>query len=246
MDAKREIAGVVAWLQTMLETTGTDGSVVGLSGGIDSSVAAGLIRRAAGDNSLGIILPIHSNPDDAKDAEEAAEAQGLPYYVQDLSQVHTAMMDSAFAGLKSLGKDKPPRLADANLRARLRMSAIYTAANALNYLVIGTDNAAELYTGYFTKHGDGACDVLPLADFTKGEVRQLGASLGVPSQILSKAPSAGLWEGQTDEEEMGITYDVIDAFLKGESVPQEQQEQLERIHRLTEHKRSLPPIYRRS
>ena len=244
-NVQKEIDGIVRWLQDKLQETKTSGYVVGLSGGIDSSVAAALIHRAAGENALGIILPIHSNPEDANHAKAAAEAAGLRYYTQNLSQVHRSMLDSTIAGLQSLGEEQSPRLADANLRARLRMSAIYAAANSLNYLVIGTDNAAELYTGYFTKFGDGACDVLPLADFTKGEVRELGRALGVPEEIVNKPPSAGLWEGQTDEGEMGITYAEIDAFLQGEAIAGDVKAKLERIHAITEHKRQLPPIYRR-
>jgi len=245
VNAQWEIDHIVEWLQEQLRTTGTNGLVAGLSGGLDSSVTAQLIKRAAGTHSLGIIMPIHSNPEDALDAEAAAKAAGLRFYTLDLSSEHSSIMDASFAALHSLGVDKHPRMADANLRARLRMSALYVAANALGYLVVGTDNAAEFFTGYFTKFGDGACDILPLAEFTKSEVRELGQALGVPAQILQRAPSAGLWEGQTDEGEMGLSYAVIDDYLKGRPVPSDEKERIERMHKNTEHKRSLPPIYHR-
>lgn len=242
---KEETDALVKWLQDMLKTTGSQGYVVGLSGGIDSSAAAALIRRAAGEHSLGLILPIHSDPSDAEHARMAAAAAGIDSMDVDLSEAHQNLLSRITTGLQHLGRNVPNRLADANLRARLRMSAIYAVANALNYLVVGTDNAAELFTGYFTKHGDGACDLLPLADFTKKEVRALGAYLGVPDVIVNKAPSAGLWPGQTDEDEMGLSYDTIDAFLQGDSIPETDKKRLLQMHRSTEHKRSLPVIYRR-
>src|SRR5690606_26559298 len=142
----------------------------------------------------------------------------------------------------SQGQDQ---LANANLRARLRMSTLYTIAAHRNYLVVGTDNASEWYTGYFTKYGDGGVDILPLVDFTKTEVREMAKVLGVPEKIIKKVPSADLWEEQTDEMEMGITYAVIDAYLKGETIPEADKVLIESMHEKSQHKRESLQMYRR-
>ena len=139
-------------------------------------------------------------------------------------------------------------MTDANLRARVRMSTVYTVANNLGYLVVGTDNAAEIHTGYFTKHGDGGVDLIPLANLTKREVNEWAKVLGVSDDVINKAPSAGLWEGQTDEIEMGTTYDMIDAVLEGrlDEVPKKDQDIIARLHRISEHKRhtaQAPPKF---
>ena len=128
------------------------------------------------------------------------------------------------------------------------MSTVYTVANNMGYLVVGTDNAAEIHTGYFTKYGDGGVDLIPLANLTKKEVYEWAKVLGVHADIINKAPSAGLWEGQTDENEMGTTYDMIDAIVEGrvDEVPQKDKEIIARLHRVSEHKRhtaSAPPKF---
>lgn len=136
---------------------------------------------------------------------------------------------------------KSMRASDSNLRARLRMSAIYAYANYHGDLTVGTDNAAELHIGYFTKYGDGGVDLLPIAQLLKCEVFAMARMLGVPKEVLYKAPSAGLWEGQTDEGEIGTTYDEIDRFLMGEPVSDVSARIIERMNRVSEHKRHTPP-----
>src|SRR5699024_5129241 len=115
-----------------------------------------------------------------------------------------------------------------------------------NYLVVGTDNKSEWYTGYFTKYGDGGVDLLPIVEYTKTEIWEMAAYLGVPQEVIDKMPSADLWEGQTDEEEMGTSYAHIDAYLKGESVPTKDAEKIEPMHKRTAHKRSIPAQFKRS
>lgn len=159
-----------------------------------------------------------------------------------LEQVTSKLKD------KNLYKENNLKMTDANLRARVRMSTVYTVANNLGYLVVGTDNAAEIHTGYFTKHGDGGVDLIPLANLTKREVYEWAKELGVHDDVINKAPSAGLWEGQTDEIEMGTTYDMIDAVLEGrlDEVPQKDQDIIARLHRISEHKRhtaAAPPKF---
>ena len=245
MTIEKEIPMVVDWLRGMAEAAGCRGLVVGLSGGVDSSTAAALMKKAFPDNCLGIILPIHSNTQDQTDALAVAKTFEIPHYILDVENEHRSILERSLTSMQNMGCEPHVRMTDANLRARLRMSCIYAAANALEYMVIGTDNAAELYLGYFTKFGDGGCDIMPLAAFTKGEVRELGSLLGVPQTIIEKPPSAGLWEGQTDEGELGISYEVIDAYLQGQSVKDEQRALIEKHHKQSAHKRETPAYYKR-
>ncbi|SHK06181.1 NAD(+) synthase [Paramaledivibacter caminithermalis] len=239
----KKINHVVEWLRKQVNDSGTNGLVVGLSGGIDSSVVAFLIKKAFPENSIGVIMPCKSNEKDKNDAIEVAKASGLKHIVVDLTEDQDNVLGKVFNELikEEYYIEGNKRLADANLRARMRMSTLYTVANSLNYLVVGTDNAAELYTGYFTKYGDGGVDILPIANITKREVYEWARHLGVPQTVLDRPPSAGLWEGQTDENEMGTTYNMIDDLLEGKEIPQKHREIIERLNKRTEHKRKMPP-----
>lgn len=237
---EKKVEHVVKWLREQVELSHTNGILVGLSGGIDSSVVACLIKKAFPENSLGVILPCKSNEKDKMDAEAVAKACGIDYIEVELTEAHDNVYDKV---VKALGdRCERRQLTDANLRARLRMSTLYAVGNDLGYLVAGTDNAAELLTGYFTKYGDGGVDILPLAHLTKREVFQWAEHLGVPKTVIDRKPSAGLWEGQTDEEEMGVTYDAIDNYLDGLEVSEKDKEIIERMNRVTEHKRVMPPM----
>ncbi|MCD6436028.1 MAG: NAD(+) synthase [Clostridiales bacterium] len=239
MNIEMKIEKTVEWLRDKVNEANAKGLVVGLSGGIDSSVVAFLMKKAFPDNSLGVIMPIHSHSNDQMDAEKLALAANIKYHVVDLSNEHESIKEKV---LLKLSGGVNERGADSNLRARLRMSSIYTFANALNYLVVGTDNAAETITGYFTKYGDGGVDILPIARLTKREVYEWGRYLGVPKTILDKAPSAGLWEGQTDEIEMGVTYNSIDNYIEGKPINEKDKDIIERLNRISEHKRKTPPM----
>ena len=232
---------IVSWLQTQVKNAKVNGLVVGLSGGLDSAVVSYLIQRAFPDDSLAVIMPLRSNPNDIKHAEAVVQGSGIRSLTIDLSNSHQTLYASIQDQLieKNELVAETDRLADANLRARLRMSTLYTIATNYNYLVVGTDNASEWYTGYFTKYGDGGVDILPIVEFTKGEVREMARFLGVPNEIIEKKPSADLWEGQTDEEEMGTSYDKIDAFLKGEAIPEQDREIIEQMHQRSAHKRAI-------
>ncbi len=200
-----------------------------------------MIRRAALGRSLGVILPCGSDPRDRDDAIAAAKGADLPYLELDLTEQRKILYHGIASALSSRGMplSKNP-LVWGNLAARLRMTALYGIANHLNYLVVGTDNAAELFTGYFTKYGDGGVDLIPLAHWSKRDVFAAGKYLGVPASVLAKAPSAGLFSGQTDEGEMGVDYDAIDDLLAGKPVPIEKKETIMKLHESSGHKRRLP------
>ena len=242
-DLTSDIQAITQWLREQTEAAGAKGLIVGVSGGLDSAVVAGLIKKAYPQDSLGLLLPCHSDPKDVEDGQLVCKALDLAYHQLDLSGAHDALFKPALDLLA--GQEIRQMAADANLRARLRMCALYTIANALNYLVVGTDNAAEYYTGYFTKYGDGGCDLLPIAAYTKGEVVQMAHHLGIPPQVIEKAPSAGLWPGQTDEEELGLTYAQLDAYLENREVGAAARQRIERLHLNSQHKRRPPAIYPR-
>ncbi|SFD57806.1 NAD+ synthase [Lentibacillus persicus] len=245
---QKSVDEIVEWLQGKVEEAGVNGLLVGVSGGLDSAVVAHLIQRAFPENALGVILPIDTSAKDMDHANKVIDRSGVDGITIDLTDTHEKMYTSISNELKQKNdfKDENDQLAGANLRARLRMSTLYTIAAHYNYMVVGTDNASEWYTGYFTKHGDGGVDLLPLVEFTKQEVRDMGHFLGVHPDILGKKPSAGLWEGQTDEDEMGTTYDIIDAYLKGEEVPEKDKTIIENMHKSTAHKRDPLPQFHRS
>lgn len=251
MDRKiqEKIDLTIEWLRQKVEESKTKGIVVGISGGIDSALVSFLIKKAFPSNSIGVILPCKSNPKDKEDALNVVEASGITHLEIELSEIHSLLFQSVVEQSKEkrlIDEKTNLRLSDANLRARLRMSTIYSIANSLNYLVVGTDNAAEIYTGYFTKYGDGGVDILPIANLRKSEVYDWSRYLGVPQSVLDRPPSAGLWEGQTDEEEMGTTYEMVDKLLMGEEIPSKDRVIIERLHERSEHKRKMPeapPIY---
>ncbi|ASK63077.1 NAD(+) synthase [Virgibacillus phasianinus] len=239
---------IVHWLRDQVEEAKVNGLLVGVSGGLDSAVVAHLIKRAVPDQSLGAIMPLDSSPDSVKHAEKVIESCGIDRITIDLAETHSVMYGQIREQLKQKNEwnEKNDQLANANLRARLRMSTSYALATNYNYLVVGTDNASEWYTGYFTKYGDGGVDILPIIEFTKEEVREMARVLGVPDEVINKKPSADLWEGQTDEAEMGTSYDKIDAFLKGKEIPEHDKRIIENMHKRTEHKRKGAKQFRLS
>lgn len=235
MDVEQVACGLVRWIQDRTREAGAKGVVLGISGGIDSAVVAALAKQAFPDDVLGLIMPSHSQPRDAEHAWLVAEKFAIPAIHIDLTQITEQLI-----GL--LDGASPHPLASANIRPRLRMICLYYQAQKNNYLVLGTGNRTELYTGYFTKYGDGGVDLLPIGGLVKAEVRELARFLGVPQEIIEKPPSAGLWEGQTDEGEIGLTYEEMDRYLLTGQAEERVRNRMEHLHRVSEHKRSLPPI----
>jgi len=228
---------VTVWLREEIRNAKAKGGVLGISGGIDSAVVALLLKRALGDNMLGLIMPCHSSSKDIDDALELVRSFEIPYRVVDLSPVYDAFL----AVLEET--DRKGDTALANIKPRLRMTTLYYFANRFNYLVVGTGNKSELEVGYFTKYGDGGVDLLPIGSLVKSEVREVARYLGVPEKIISKPPTAGLWEGQTDEGEMGITYEAIDSYLiEGKGEP-DIIKKIENMRERNKHKRVPPKVF---
>ena len=244
MLVEEKIEKTVQWLRDKVEETKSKGLIVGVSGGIDSAVVAYLIKKACPDSSMGVIMSIKSSEADLVDGLKVVKGCGIDYLEFNLTEEQNLLLDKVKKALDAQGKlrEDTLRMTDANLRARVRMSTVYTVANNLGYLVVGTDNSAEIYTGYFTKYGDGGVDILPIANISKAEVYEWGRVLGVPQSVLDREPSAGLWEGQTDETEMGTKYKYIDAVVAGREseVPEEDRKVIERMHRVSQHKRETP------
>ncbi len=208
MDAPAIRRRLVQFLRTYAEGAHADGYVIGVSGGIDSSVVAALACEAVGpERVLGLLMPHKtSNPQDAADGERLAKHLGLPNEQIDI----TPLVEAAQSACAT---HAPTGMGAANLRPRARMMLLYAHAASTNRLVLGTGNKSELLVGYFTKWGDGAADVYPLGDLYKTQVWALARELGIPEDLVSKAPTAGLFAGQTDEDELGITYAALDRVL---------------------------------
>ncbi len=233
-------ASIVSWIRARVEEAGRRGCVVGVSGGVDSAVALALCQRAFPKDTVGVVLPCYSSPEDLADAQLVLETVGVPGYTVELTRVHDSLLEAIEGGGIEVGDERDP--ARVNLKPRLRMATLYFVAARLGYLVVGTGNASELTVGYFTKYGDGGVDLLPLGDLVKGEVRLLARYLGLPERIVEKEPSAGLWPGQTDEGEMGVSYAAIDAYLRGGKVSPEERDRIENMRRLNYHKLKPPPV----
>ena len=246
--ASSSVDTLVQWLRDRAHDAGAHGFVVGLSGGIDSAVVARLCQMATPNRVLGVILPCYSHAQDEADAHLLARTFAIPAARVDLGATFDALTGELHAAVKGLPQsvhveDIKQQMPEANIKPRLRMTSLYFIANSLNYLVAGTGNRSELTLGYFTKYGDGGCDVLPIAGLFKSEVRAMARELGVPAPIIDKAPSAGLWIGQTDEAEMGFTYEMLEDYLtKGPSaVPESVAVRIEQLRRVSEHKRQPVP-----
>lgn len=229
----------VEYIRGYLRTSGARGIVFGNSGGKDSALV-GILCKLACEDTVGIIMPCASKRNygmDRSDGLEVAEKFKIETRTVDLTPVREAEL-AALEGVAKLTD-----MAVANIAPRLRMITLYAVAHAEGRIVAGTGNASEAYVGYFTKWGDGAYDLNPIADLTVGEIYEFLEYLGAPRSIIEKAPSAGLFEGQTDEAEMGVRYADIDGVVKGREVDAEARARIEKMHASTEHKRRMPSRY---
>jgi NAD+ synthase len=232
---------IAAWLRDYAAEAGLPGYVVGLSGGIDSAVTAALCQRAVGDEVLAVLMPCYSSQEDIEMARLVAGVFGLETEFVDLSATYDTLVAALPPGMADIAK--------ANIKPRLRMAALYTLAQTRGYLVAGTGNKSEMMVGYFTKYGDGGVDVEPLGGLLKSEVRHLARVLGVPEVIVERPPTAGLWPGQTDEDELGMTYHDLDSTLvaieagRTDAVDPDLLQRVQHIIAATAHKRSMPPVY---
>lgn len=237
MTLVKELAG---WIGAQVRSAGKKGVVLGLSGGVDSAVVAALSKLALDDKVLGLILPCKSHAEDIRLAREVAKVFGI--------STREVALDNLFDELAA-SCPEANRLARANIKPRLRMVMLYYFANTLGYLVAGTGNKSELTVGYFTKYGDGGVDILPLGNLLKKDVNKLASELGVPRAVIERPPSAGLWEGQTDEGEMGITYDELDRAITGieaektENIDKKILAKVKKLMRDSKHKKCKVPAY---
>lgn len=237
-----EINLIVDWIKTYVKNSGAKGVVIGNSGGKDSAVVIALCVKALGkDNVLTVALPCSSINQDLKDANLVANTFGVKMLTIDLSSV----FENLSLEIEGQISDNIAPYVSINIRPRLRMTTLYTIAQQYNYLVAGTGNACEGFVGYTTKWGDNASDFNPIAEFTVSEVLEIGKILGVPSEIINKAPNDGLGMG-TDEEKLGVTYKEIEEYIStGKNSNQASMEKIEKLHKQSAHKREKIPVYHR-
>ena len=242
MELKVYLLEIEEFLKKYLEESHCKAYVLGLSGGVDSSLVAAIAKKAVGKDKLFCYaLDIESNPADVEDAKKVAKELDLNLEVINLSKTYHSY-------LEDLKGDNFLRLTKSNLKVRMRMVALFAFAQEKSGLVLGTDNMDERYVGYFTKYGDGAADVLPIVYLTKKEVREAAELYGLSSLLANRIPSAGLFEGQTDETEMGVKYEDLDNYLLGGKVEKSVEERIEYLHKISEHKRlpiPTPKEYKR-
>ena len=236
-DWKSEYEKRVVWIRALLARSGAKGIVYGNSGGKDSALT-GILCKGACQDTVGLIMPCASKRNFGQDTEDGlavAKQYGIETRTIDLTSVREQEV-------KALGT--ATSLALANIAPRLRMTTLYAVAASENRIVAGTGNRSEAYMGYFTKWGDGAYDFNPIGDLTVTEIFAFLTYLGAPQQIIDKAPSAGLFDGQTDEAEMGISYRVIDQYLLNGQADKSELATMRRFHERSEHKRQPIPIYK--
>jgi NAD+ synthase len=232
-DYQKEFDSRVAFIRDIVAKSGAKGIVYGNSGGKDSALV-GILCKAACDNTVGILMPCSSARNfgiDLDDGKEVAQQYNIETRLVDLTPVR----EQAVQAIGGATEITPAALA--NIAPRLRMTTLYTVAGSEGRLVAGTGNRSEAYMGYFTKWGDGAYDLNPIADLTVTEIYEFLAFLNAPMAVRTKAPSAGLFEGQTDETEMGITYAAIDDYLLNGKATEADKKILDRFHNASEHKR---------
>lgn len=250
MDYSKENENVINFLKDYNNNSGTKGYAIGISGGIDSALCASLAARAVGkDNVYGLYLPCKSSKNMEEDAIILAENLGINFNVIDLTNIYNHFVATLSTSTK---------MVKANLKARLRMVSLYSLANQNNLLVCGTCNLSETMIGYETKFGDGASDISPIGSYYKTEIYQMADAFPeIPKSIKTKAPSADLWEGQTDEQEIGMSYEKLDSILEyynqnfgyfceaGNKFSLEDFNKVKSMIIKSSHKRKMSPVFER-
>ncbi len=239
-DYSKEVESRVSFIKNILKDSGATGIVYGNSGGKDCSLVSILCKMAC-DNTVGVIMPCGSKRNytlDTDDANEVADKFNIETRTVDLTPVKESFL-SAIDGITALSE-----MGDANINPRLRMNTLYAIAASENRLVAGTGNRSEAHMGYFTKWGDGAYDFNVIADLTVTEIYEFLEYLDAPKSVIEKAPSAALFEGQTDEQEMGISYASIDKYLLTGEVTDSDKAIIDKFHNRSHHKRCMPTVYK--
>lgn len=239
-----ELNNAVLWIRDYVQSSGAKGVVLGLSGGKDSAVVLAMAVKALGkENVITVSMPCHSQNADYEDAKAAAEKFGVKFITADLTKAYDEFEGAINSVIGELGIEVLSREATINAKPRLRMTTLYAIAQSLGYLVIGTGNLCEAMVGYTTKWGDSASDLNPLANFEVSEVFRIGAFLGVPEQILKRAPSDGLG-GETDEDKLGVKYSQIEEMIETGNTEEHAKEIILKKFAASRHKRTLVPTYK--
>lgn len=247
---QKQIDGISNWMREYLEGSGCKGFVVGLSGGIDSSLIYCLSIKAVGKkNVIGVIIPCYSSRDSVIDAGLLTRNYDKSFLYKPIEEAYNSIVLSTL----EMPKNDNNQLLKANIKARLRMIILYSIAGDTNFLVAGTGNLSELNVGYGTKFGDLACDIESIGNYYKTEIYEMAKLMpGIPKNILEKPPSADLWEGQKDEDELGMKYELLDKILyaideKGrtelDSFPTDKVKKVQKMIKNAIHKNNLPPRY---
>lgn len=267
-DVKAHKDYLIEWMKNFIERTNAKGIVLGISGGVDSAVIAHLAKEA-GIPTIGVWMDINSSNSSKRNALRVFEDSQIGRKMINLTPVWENMLETlnneiVYKNLDDYNKrillfgknndniftdEKKYLISIANVKSRLRMTTLYQVAQQHEMLVSGTSNAVELYLGYFTKWGDGAADFSPISNLMKSEVYLLAKELGVNERIINAAPSADLWEGQTDEEHIGVSYDDVEKYINGEDIPKNYVKIIEKMHKLAQHKLTsdfISPEYKMS
>ena len=238
MDLRSYLKTIEKFLKDYLENNKCEKYVLGVSGGVDSSLCAAILKNAVGrDRVHCIIMPINSSDADTKDGLTLVKDLDLPYDIIDASETF-----EAYKKVFTKNGIELDRSTLGNLKARMRMSILYAVAQKERGLVVGTDNADERCVGYFTKYGDGACDILPIAYLVKAEVVEAAKIYGVKDHLAERVPTAGLYEGQTDEKEMGVSYKDLDAYVLGKEINEDAKKRIQYLEKISAHKRNPIPM----
>ncbi len=238
----QEAENAIKWIKDYINEVGAKGVVIGNSGGKDSATVIAMSTKALGnDKVITVAMPCNSIKTDLEDAKLVSKTFNVPLLELDLTNAYNELENSINKNLekKNFTLSKEAKI---NMKPRLRMTTLYSIAQTLGYLVIGTGNLSEAFVGYTTKWGDNACDFNPIANFTVEEVLAIGKYLGVPDKIINKAPNDGLG-GQTDEEKLGVTYKQIDEYIETGKTQDDVIEKIKNLNLNSTHKRQKIPVY---